>query len=182
MKKRSIWWDLFKSIVIAFFIVFIIQKWVLKPVKIVGQSMYPTLYNGEVGFSNILSRNFTDFERFDVIIVEQPDSADLLVKRVVGLPNEIIEYRDDLLYVDGTVVSEPHLESSYKQEFIETRQQNFTNDFGPILLGEDQYYLLGDNRPYSRDSRFYGAFNSKTIVSKSVYVILPFENLRVIPE
>lgn len=182
MKKRSIWWDLLKSIIVALVIVFIVQKWILKPVKIVGQSMYPSLYDGEVGFSNVLSRNFTDFERFDVVIVQQPDSSDLLVKRLIGMPNEIIEYRDDQLYVNGEIVAEPHLSSDHKTAYVATRQMSFTNDFGPVLLGEHQYFLLGDNRPYSRDSRFYGPFLESTIISKSVYVLLPIENLRVVPQ
>ncbi len=180
MKKRSILWDLLKSVIFAFVLVFIIQKWIVKPVKIVGQSMYPTLVDAEVGFSNVFSRNYQALQRFDIVIVKQPDSPDLLVKRVIGLPNESIEFKNDTLLINQKPVAEPHLNSTHKDLFIESRNTFFTNDFGPVQLADQQYFLMGDNRPFSRDSRFYGPFLESAIVSKSVYIILPLESFRVV--
>lgn len=175
----------FKSEVIDFiktFLICLVSIWVLTtffftPVRVDGDSMYPTLHDEDMGFSNVFSANFFDVERFDVVVVNAPEenSKDHWVKRVIGLPNETIECIDDVIYIDGEPIEEPFLDEAYRQSQIDIYGY-FTYDFGPYTLGEDEYFVLGDNRTNSTDSRVVGPFTRDHITSKGVFVYFPFNH------
>ena len=99
------------------------------------------------------------------------EKKEYLIKRVIGLPGETVEYRNNQLYINGEPVEEPFLDASYTSTYPGT----FTSDFKTEKLGEDEYFCMGDNRPHSSDSRYYGAFHKSDIVSKGVFVIYPFK-------
>lgn len=143
----------------------LITNFIVKPVQVYGSSMFPTLLDKEVGISNIIKRKVKGINRFDIVIIRNGD--EFLVKRVIGLPGETIEYRMEKLYVNGEFVEEPFLDTEYAKNYDGV----FTERIQPVELGDDEYYCLGDNRPFSADSRFYGAFKGKDIVSKEVVVI-----------
>lgn len=180
MRRRSFLWDLTKAFVGALLVILILNQWVLKPVKVVGNSMDPTLKDGQAGFSNILIHKLEPLERFDVVIIDPPTENELIVKRIVGLPNETIQMKNDVLTVDGVEIEEPYLNSKIYQAYLESPTDNFTSDFGPITLGSNQYYVLGDNRIWSNDSRYYGPFNSEHIVAKDMYIFFPFNEITII--
>lgn len=125
--------------------------------------MYPTLHDGDRGFSFIITRNI-NIERFDICVVDGDDIDYLLVKRVIGLPGETIEYIDNKLYVNGEYIEEDFLS-----------QEVNTYDFS-ITLGENEYYCLGDNRENSNDSRHYGAFKKEEIKSTKFFIYYPFSD------
>lgn len=128
--------------------------------------MYPTLHDGDRGFSFIITRNI-NIERFDICVID-PDNIDyLLVKRVIGLPGETIEYIDNKLYVNGQYIEEDFLNDDV-----------YTNDF-KVTLNENEYYCLGDNRGNSNDSRFYGAFLKEEIKSTKFFIYYPFNDFGV---
>ena len=81
--------------------------------------------------------------------------------------------REDQLLINGEVVEEPFLDSEYRAS--QSREGSFTADFGPVTLGMDEVFLMGDNRPYSSDSRRYGAFKLDQIKAKDVVVLFPFQ-------
>lgn len=169
--------EFIKSMVISLVFVIVLTQFIAKPVRVEGLSMYPSLNDKEIGFSNILSTKISSIKRFDVVVVFLEDQNKFIVKRVIGLPGEEVMVQDEVLYIDGVMVEEPFLENSYREQFrIEERE--FTKDIDPVIVGPDQYYLLGDNRPNSIDSRMYGLFNKDTIESKSVFVILPINRIR----
>lgn len=118
------------------------------PFRVSGNSMSPTLKNGELG----LALKHSDINRFDIVIVRHNDKY--LIKRVVGMPEETIEYKNDILYVNGKIVAETHANGT-------------TNDF-KITLGKDEYWCLGDNRENSVDSRNYGSFHREYIIGRKV--------------
>ncbi len=119
-------------------------------ILISGNSMYPTLNDGDVVRISAIDEN-TTINRFDIVIAEKEEDYDI-IKRVIGLPNETIEYKDNHLYINGQITTE---------EFIDTYLVK-TEDF-TITLKEDEYFLLGDNREYSSDSRVLGAFLRKNL-------------------
>ena len=94
---------------------------------------------------------------------------------MIGLPGETVEYRNNQLYINGEPVEEPFLDESYTS----TYPGSFTGDFKTEKLGEDEYFCMGDNRPHSSDSRYYGAFHKSDIVSKGVFVVYPFKGFGV---
>lgn len=124
--------------------------------------MYPTLHDGDKGFSFIITRNIS-INRFDICVIDPDDVDYLLVKRVIGLPNETIEYKDNKLYVNGEYIKEDFLSNAYTYDF-------------KVTLGEDEYYCLGDNRENSNDSRHYGAFSKDEIKSTKFFAYWPFSD------
>lgn len=137
--------------------------------------MYPTLQTDAIGVSNIIGLNLRGIDRFDIVIIRMDTSAGYLVKRVVGLPGETVQYRDGKLYINGEETAEDFLD----QEYISTQESPFIEDTEAITLAEDEYYCIGDNRPVSRDSRYYGPFKKSQISSKGVLILYPFDEFGV---
>ena len=96
---------------------------------------------------------------------------------MIGLPGETIEYRQDQLLVNGEAVAEDFFDQDYKRS--QSANGSFTQDFGPVTLADDEYFMLGDNRPYSSDSRWYGPFKKEQIKAKDVVVLFPFQQIGV---
>ena len=128
--------------------------------------MTPIIHDKDILLSSIISKK--ELNRFDICIVKVSEESKekKLVKRLIGLPNEKIEYKNNKLYVNGEFIKEDFLIDTY------------TNDFS-IKLSEDQYYFLGDNRVHSNDSRYYGPFNSESIIASKIFVFYPFDNFGV---
>ena len=161
-----------RDLAICFIVFWIVVTFIARPVQVNGSSMYPTLENGELGFSNIIGRKLGGIDRFDIVIVYLDDKDEYLVKRCVGLPGETISFMNNQLYINGEVVEQ----NFFDEEYISQYGDSFTSDLEAITLGEDDYYCMGDNRPHSTDSRFYGPFHSEQIVSKGIFVIFPISS------
>ncbi len=152
-------WDYVKMIVIVVVVVLFVNNFVLINAKIPSESMEKTIMTGDRVFGfrlayginanifgNQISKKMKDPERFDIIIFKYPDDeSQLFIKRLIGLPGETVEIRDGKVYINGS--SEP-LDDSFVPE---TPKGNY----GPYVVPEDSYFMLGDNREHSRDSRFW---------------------------
>ena len=172
-KKNNEFMEFIKTVVGSFVIVYLVTTFLFRPVRVHGSSMYPALKDGEYGISNVISRKLNGINRFDIVIVHIEENNEFLVKRVIGLPGEIVSYKNDQLYINGEAIDEPFLDEEYKKEITQTL---FTGDIDEYIVPLDEYYCLGDNRMFSRDSRFYGSFKSSQIVCKDIFVIFPLEN------
>ncbi|WP_159638780.1 signal peptidase I [Erysipelothrix anatis] len=170
--------DFIKSLIISLIAVFIITQFIARPVRVEGLSMYPTLNDNEFGFSNVIGLKVSDIERFDVVVVHMEEKNRNIVKRVIGLPGEKIRYEKDVLYVNDVAVEEPFLDNPFKQKWVEDNDLVFTADEPEFIVPEGHYFVLGDNRRNSSDSRQYGAFAYEEIISKCVFVFLPLNKLR----
>lgn len=161
--------------ILTLFIVFIAMINILflffiRPVVVSGESMYPTYSDGKYGFSIKFKPALDSIKRFDVVIVNSEiTNNNNWVKRVIGLPGDTIEYKNDKLFVNGEVIEETFLNKEYMEKIKEEYNGLFTEDFGPVTLGEDEYFLMGDNRRFSTDSRYVGIFNMSDITSKHVF-------------
>ena len=158
--------DILQILISSILIVFICFKFIFISAEVNGTSMYPTLQNGDRGFSFVITKNI-EIKRFDICVIESDKTSDLLVKRVIGLPNETIEYKNNKLYINGEYI---------KEEFLEN--DVYTNDFS-YTLGEDEYFCMGDNREVSRDSRYYGSFTKKEIKSTGFFAFYPFDRFGI---
>lgn len=156
--------ELLKTLCLALIMVIILITFVFMPCVVEGTSMNDTLYEDDFGYSFIISRKM-GINRFDIAVIKigEGDASKLLVKRVIGLPGETVEYKDNKLYIDGEYV---------KEEFL----NNVTTGDLAVSLSSDEYYCLGDNRNVSRDSRFYGAFKAEKIVSTHLFVFYPIKD------
>lgn len=158
--------EFFKSLLISIVIVALIITFVAIPVRVNGSSMYPNLHEGDFGFSGKFNR-VLGYKRFDVVVLENEATAQKIVKRIIGLPGEKVEYKNSQLYINGEAIEEDFLDEGV-----------FTNNF-VIELNEDEYFCLGDNREVSQDSRYYGPFSSKDIVAKSILILYPFSDIGI---
>ena len=153
---RKILWVL-KEIAIALFIAFLITHFVACRGVVVGHSMDNTLYDGENFIVDRFSYNISEPQRFDIVVIEHPRLG-CIIKRVVGLPGETVQINGSgEIYINGE-----KLEENYGKEII--------RDAGavasPIALGENQYFVLGDNRNNSTDSRIIGPIDKSEIIGK----------------
>ncbi|MCR5794404.1 MAG: signal peptidase I [Solobacterium sp.] len=163
-----------KEIVICFLLVFLMKTFILMPVQVRGESMLPTLKDKELAFSNLIGYRVSGLERFDIAIIRIEEKDEYIVKRVIGLPGETLSYKNEQLYINGEPVAETFFNEEYRSQFDE-----FTEDIGPVTLGEDEYFCLGDNRVNSSDSRVYGPFKKEKIASKGLFAIWPFSEMGV---
>ena len=161
--------ELYPYIVIIIVVV-LFRTFIATPVRVDGDSMESTLYNGDILILNKLDKNY---ERFDVVVINKKvnGTKTKLVKRIIGLPLENIEYKDNDLYING--------------EKFEDVEVSRTSDFSLLELydkekiPEDYYFVMGDNRGYSLDSRRYevGLISKDEIVGTTSIRIFPFNKI-----
>ena len=125
--------------------------------------MDKTLEDGQLIIINKFIYNFKDIDRFDIVVVKNEEDKDKIIKRVIGLPNEEIEYIDNVLYINGKEVEVDF-------EFADT------NNF-KTTTAEGEYFVMGDNRKVSKDSRVLGNFTEKEIVGKVNIRLFPFNKI-----
>ena len=156
--------------IVTFIGVKIFTNFIITPIIVSGNSMYPTLEDKEFGFSSIISARLGEIKRFDIVVINIDKQDKRIVKRVIGLPNETMEYLGDSLYINGEYIEEEYLNNDHFNKFITENKTQFTDDF-KITLGEDEYFCMGDNRPFSGDSRELGPFNKSEFFSTNAYIL-----------
>lgn len=162
-------------------VIILVTSLVIKPNVVSGRSMYPTLQTDDRGFSNVMALAVEGIDRGDIVTANMYNEDDgktyAVVKRVIGMPGETIECKDEIIYIDG----KPLDESQWLDAEFATTWYNengyFNYDFGPVTLGDDEYFLMGDNRPISRDSRDAGPIAKDDILAKDFMVLFPFSRI-----
>src|SRR5690606_6110462 len=165
-KKKSELWEWTKALIIAFLIAVVIRYFLFTPIVVDGDSMMPTLENGDRMIVNKFGYMVAELNRFDIVVFHAPEGKDY-IKRVIGLPGEHIEYRNDQLYINGEPIDEPYLDE-YKSQLSEGQlTQDFTlQDIEPNMdvIPEGYVFVMGDNRRYSKDSRHIGVVSEDKII------------------
>ncbi len=143
--------------IIIVVVVLLVRSFIVTPGLVNGSSMEPTLYNNELVLINKIGLN-KGIDRYDIVVVKYENST--IIKRVIGLPYETVEYINDTLYIDGEEVGT-------KVDF------EYTKDF-KLTAGKNEYIVLGDNRNISKDSRIIGPVKERDIIGKVDLVLFPF--------
>ncbi|MFL2134148.1 signal peptidase I [Desemzia sp. FAM 24101] len=174
------WKEFFSTllyIVVALVIFMLVRHFLFAAVSVEGDSMVPTLHDND----RLILNKVADINRFDIVVFDAPDDpGKQYIKRVIGVPGDTIEVRDDVLFVNGEEVPEEYLAAEY---FTLDESDNFTDDFNlSILTGiekvpEGQYFLLGDNRINSKDSRYFGFVEESAIVGTTDLRIWPLSDI-----
>lgn len=170
--------DLLKVFVICYIVVIVLTNYVVKPIRVEGNSMYPTLKDGEFGLTNVFSVKFQSVNRYDVVIIYNEERGEYWVKRVIGLPGDTVESKKDILYINDKPVEQQFLDQSYVQSM--QKEGQFTSDFEKVTLQEGEYWLMGDNRPRSEDSRIHGPFKESELVGKDVMILYPLDEMKYV--
>lgn len=157
-----------KAIVIALVLALLIRGYIFEPMIVPTGSMIPTIQINDRILVNKFIYRFTDLSRGDVVVFKYPDDpSQTFVKRLIGIGGDVIEIEDGILYRNGEAVKEPYLNEA------------MLGDFGPYEVPEDHFFMMGDNRNNSRDSRLWdNKFVSKSkIIGKATYCIWPIHRI-----
>ncbi|WP_423253566.1 signal peptidase I [Melissococcus plutonius] len=162
-------------------VLFLLRQFVFTPVVVRGHSMDPTLEDGE----RIIALKNTTIHRFDIVTFPAPDEKDRsYIKRVIGLPGETVAFKNDNLSINGKEVNEPYLDK-FKGELTDGQPltSDFTlNDIGASKVPANSYFVMGDNRRNSKDSRIIGFIKKDTISGDVKFVFWPFSRFGLIPK
>lgn len=155
------------SYVLVIGIALLIKFFVFSPIKVNGTSMEPNLKDGDIMIMNEIGYYLNGVNRFDIVVVNTNDEK--IIKRIIGLPGEKVEYKDNKLYIND-------------KEIVENFKHGETNDFSLLELGietipQNHYFVVGDNRGNSKDSRSIGVINKDRIVGKANLIIFPFDRI-----
>ena len=173
-KKETIW-ELVRFAFIAIAVVIPIRIFIAQPFIVSGSSMFPTFKNGDYLVVDEISYRLKNPERFDVIIFRYPhDQTKYFIKRISGLPNEKIDIKEGIITVtnsehpDGLILEQPYV-------------QNESDGNAHYELKEGEYFVMGDNRLASSDSRYWGALKRNLIIGKAFIRLLPIQNIDLLP-
>ena len=171
----------FQSWLLAIFfgiiIAFLCREFVVSPLVVKGASMMPTYENHDV----IIISKISDIDRFDHVVFKAPYEDECYIKRVIGLPGDTVEMRDDILIINGIEYEEPYVNRNTDNPFQKRITENFTLEelTGERKVPENHLFVLGDNRLRSSDSRHYGLISMDAILGESKFRIYPFRELKL---
>jgi signal peptidase I len=158
--------------IIVIIIVILLRNYVIAPAEVFEESMSPTLHNSDIILLDKISYKYKEIKRFDVIVFDYAETK-YLIKRVIGLPGEYLEYKDNNLYIDNKKIEEPYLKDVITADFSLT-------DLGYEKIPDNMYLVLGDNREVSIDSRKIGLVKKKEIKGKAFVRIFPFNKIKTV--
>ena len=182
LTKRPKWkehaenaWDLIKFAAIALAIVIPIRMFIAQPFVVSGESMVPTFNDGQYLIVDELSYIIGSAHRGDVVIFHYPlDPSRFFIKRIIGLPNETVDIKNGVITIynkehpEGFTLTEPYIDEPFNTT------ENYT-------VGNDQYFVMGDNRNRSSDSRYWGLVPKKLLVGRAYLRLLPINSVSYLP-
>lgn len=190
--KTGLIWEYAKAIITALVLALFIRAYFVQAFKIPSGSMIPTLligdhilvnkfiYGTKIPFSDKRILVIKKPRKGDIIVFQYPEDPDRdFIKRVIAVEGDVIESRDKIIYVNGEAVKEPfiqHTDSSLKPGGLEPR-----DNFGPYIVPKDKYFMMGDNRDQSYDSRFWGYVDMKYIRGEALIIYWSWDSTKTLP-
>ena len=163
-----------ETMVVALVVSIVLYLFVLTGEEVIGSSMYPTYENGEHLMADKVTYKFSKPKRGDIIIFKYSDTQDF-IKRIIGLPGDQIMLMDGHIYINGAKLNE----SSYLQDSVYTNGGEYLHEGETINIPDNEYFVCGDNRQHSSDSRTFGPIQKANIKGKAWFVYFPFSNIRI---
>ena len=171
--------------VVIILVIILLRTFIITPVQVDGPSMDDTLNNGELLLLSKISYITKEIERFDIVVINTGDSE--IIKRVIGLPGEEVEYKDNVLYINGEEIEDDYASNETSDFTIKdicnaglrkdaiVSDQDVEKECTYTTIPEGYYLVLGDNRKISADSRYYGLIKEEDIVGKTIFRIWPLD-------
>jgi signal peptidase I len=173
--KSQSFWELVRFALIALIVVIPIRMFIAEPFIVSGSSMVPTFENGDYLIIDKLSYELGTPKRDDVVVFRYPgDTSKIFIKRIIGLPNETVDIKGN----DVTITNETHKEGfKLEQPFV----KNIANNTTHYELKSDEYFMMGDNRSASSDSRYWGAVKKDLLIGKTFLRLFPISKIDMWP-
>ncbi len=178
-KEKNEWWEWMKALLIAVGLAAIIRYFLFAPIVVDGLSMMPTLHNGD----RMIVSKLGEPERFDIVVFHAPEEKDY-IKRVIGLPGDKVEYKNDTLYINGKAMKEEYLQE-YKDQLSDgPLTEDFTlNDIiDKETVPEGEIFVMGDNRRFSKDSRHIGTVSLDEVIGDTKVIYWPVKDIGFVKE
>jgi len=147
--------------ILIIIIVLLVKTYIISPIIVNGDSMDSTLQDGDIMILNKLEYKNSEIKRLDIVVVRYENKY--IIKRIIGLPGDTVMVIDNQLYINGKIYVEKYLD-----------EETFTEDFKVGPIEEGHYFVLGDNREVSLDSRLIGPIKESSIEGKATYTLFPF--------
>lgn len=174
-RKKSELFEWIKALAIAVILAAVIRYFLFAPIVVDGLSMMPTLHDQDRMIVNKIGYKIGEPERFDIVVFHATEEKDY-IKRVIGLPGDRVEYRDDTLYINGKAYEEPYLDE-YKNTLIDGP---LTEPFTVEEVPKGQLFVMGDNRRYSKDSRHIGPVSKDEVMGQTSLIYWPLNDIRFV--
>lgn len=169
--------ELIKIVVISLVIIIPIRYFLIQPFYVKGASMEPNFFDHEYLIIDEISYRFNEPNRGDIVVFRYPrNPQEYFIKRIIGLPGESVQIKDGNVFIynqtspDGLVLDEPYLEAGVKTHGLNEEK---------VILGENEFYVFGDNRNSSKDSRSFGPVNRNFITGKVLLRGWPFDRIKL---
>jgi len=164
-----------ETVLISLVLAIVLYLFIMTPHEVVGNSMHPTYKNGEFLMANKISYKFSQPQRGDVIIFKYSETQDF-IKRIVGIEGDEVMIKDGKIYINGELLDE----SNYLTDTVVTNGGSYIHEGQTITVGDNQYFVCGDNRTNSSDSREFGPVDESKIKGKAWIVFFPFNEFRLV--
>lgn len=170
-KQKSFLRDLLEVIVASLVLFLLLNNYVADAREIPSGSMLPTIKIGDRLMVEKVTLHFTDIKRGDIVVFSPPPDINVkddLIKRVIGIPGDEVKIRNGVVFVNNKPLEESYIAEKPRQ------------DFGPIKVAPGNYFMMGDNRNNSYDSRFWGTVSRDKIEGKAVFIFYPFKDISLL--
>lgn len=169
--------DSVQTFLIAAAIFLVIYAFLFRPFEVNGDSMYPNFHNQEYVITNLIILRFQTPKLGDVVVFKAPpDPSKDYIKRVIGLPGDTVSIKDGHVYLNGNLFDE----SAYLKPDVKTYGETYLKDNDSVKVPADEYFVMGDNRSYSSDSREWGFVKKDELIGESLFVYWPVTRMRLI--
>ncbi len=175
LDKKESWWDIVKFALITALIVLPIRFFIAQPFIVSGPSMEPTFNNNDYLIVDEISYRFEKPKRGEVIVFKRPEEKKYLIKRIIGLPGETLEIFGDSIVIKNAERPEGFI---LDQSFVVNAKSEPKKT---VILSDTHYFVLGDNRPVSYDSRGWGALDEENIIGRPFLRLYPFNQIGIFP-
>lgn len=177
-KEKNEVWEWAKALLIAFIAAWIIRYFLFTPIVVDGESMMPTLENGERMIVNKIGYEVEGPNRYDIVVFHATEKQDY-IKRVIGLPGDHVAYKNDQLFINGEPQEEPYLESNKNEVSSGTLTEDFTLEelTGEKVIPDGYLFVMGDNRSNSTDSRIIGLVPMEEIIGSTSVAFWPLNEI-----
>lgn len=169
--------DILQTLILAAAAFVVVYMFLFRPFEVKGESMFPNLHDGQYLITNIISQKIGDPKKGDIIVFKAPNDPEKdYIKRVIGVAGDRVSILDGQVYLGGTLLDE----SRYLKTEVKTYGGSYLREGQEITVPEGQFFVIGDNRSYSSDSREWGFVPKKNIIGSSFFIYWPLDGAGLI--